>query len=453
MKKKYCVNRIYHIMNRLLYILCACAWGLCATAGDLTQRLGAQVYAPDTTETATLDVALDALAFFKDNEFDGDVVTGYSLPGMRLQPRLVYTPMREIRLEAGLHATVYEGANKYPAYAFHDIAHWKGNQYQRGAHVLPFFRTTAHLGATRRTATTIVLGDIYGGATHQLALPLYNPELVLTDDPEMGLQIIADRRCWHSDVWLNWQSYIFEEDTHQEAFTVGWTQRICLTRQRAPEGHKAAQAPRWGRLSMPLQIIAQHRGGEQDVAALGLGVQTVGNAGVGLDYEWTPSRASALTAVRAEAYGLFALQQKGALWPFDFGGALWSRASLEFLHDLQATIGVFHAPRQFCSLYGSPFFGTMSVKHVGTAFDGATSAYWSLEYGKTFSTATKCTRSATNDTRSEHDSVGPEAKKRRAWHSGVFTIGAKVDGYVTRSRTPFSFGVYFRACPRFHVKK
>lgn len=402
----------------LLIILYACACETSAWADDFSKRLDAANYRIDTTEVGTVALDIDALAFFKDNEFDGDVVRGYSLPGFRVQPRVSFTPLPQIRLEAGFHATVYEGTNKYPSYVFHDIATWKGNKYQHGAHVLPFLRATASLGAQRRSQTTMVLGDIYGGMNHGVALPLWNPELTLTDDPEMGLQIIVDRKRWHSDVWLNWQSYIYEEDTHQEAFTVGWTQRVSLT-SRQPEQCAA------GHFYLPLQFVVQHRGGEQDVS--GLGVQTVGNGAFGVGWEWRPQRNKVVTQVAAEALALGCLQQSGHLWPYDFGAALWAGASVELWHDLSIKAGCFHAPKQFCSLYGSPYFGTMSVKHPGQTFDGTTTGYWDVEYGRTF----------VHSGRRSH---------------GTYTVGAKVDGYINHSRTPFCFGAYFRATPNFRWK-
>ena len=376
----------------------------------------AQAPCIDSTAVGTLGVSVDALAFFKDNEYDGDVVKGYSLPGFRFTPRLTYTPLREVRLEAGMYAIVYEGANKYPSYAFHDIAHWKGSQHQHGAHALPFFRATASLGGPtperpqgRPSRTTVVVGDIYGGATHQLVQPLYNPELQLTDDPEAGVQVLVERKRWRSDVWLNWQSYIYEEDTHQEAFTVGWTQRIDFWKQSAH------------RLSLPLQLVAQHRGGEQDLPELHLGVQTIANAGAGLCYDWTSSTPRGVKGLSVEALALAAYQQSGHLWPFDVGAAFWTSAAVDWACGLKVKAGLFHAPKDFCSLYGSPFFGTLSLKHPGERFDGMTSGYWGVEYSRTF--------------------------------GGAYTLGAKVDGYINRSRAPFSFGIYFCASPSFILKR
>jgi ribonuclease HI len=69
------------------------------------------------------------------------------------------------------------------------------------------------------------------------------------------------------DTWLNWQSYIFEEDSHQEAFTVGsaWEIGLC------PVG----RAVSW---YVPLQLVIQHRGGEQDTTNQRMELLAIRNA-------------------------------------------------------------------------------------------------------------------------------------------------------------------------------
>lgn len=401
-------------------------WSTLQDNADMARRMGYQPYRVDSARTRTLGIELEALAFFKDNEFDGNVQRGYSLPGVRLQPRLTYTPIDEIKLELGLHATIYSGANKYPCYVFHDIAKWKGDQYQPGAHLLPFFRTTA-----RFKAITLAVGHIYGGATHGFVEPMYNPELILTDDPEMGFQMIVDTRRWHSDLWMNWQSYIFEESNHQEAFTVGWTQNINVWK-RKEEGKVHS-------LDIPVQLLIQHRGGEQDNTLLG--VQTIANGALGLAYEYRNDRNRIVNGIQTEAMALFCFQQSGSLWPFSGGPALWAKASVDFIRDLRVTAGLFYA-HDFCSLYGNPYFGTLSTKHPGGRFSRIATGLLGVEYSRTFAQA--------------------------------YTVGAHLKGYINRTgalnlpassscpepcvipgkfSTPFSFGVYFRCSPSFVLKR
>ena len=428
-----------HLMRRLVVLCCVtlCAmfsgaqdaegiWQTLQTNADMARRMGYQPYRVDSTQTKTLGIELEALAFFKDNEFDGNVQRGYSLPGVRLQPRLTYTPIDEIKLELGLHATIYSGANKYPCYVFHDIATWKGDQYQSGAHLLPFFRATA-----RFKSITLAVGDIYGGATHGFVEPMYNPELILTDDPEMGFQMIVDTRRWHSDLWMNWQSYIFKESSHQEAFTVGWTQNINVW--------KRTKEDRTHSLDIPIQLVIQHRGGEQDNTKMG--VQTIANGALGMGYEYKAPGNRIVTSVQAEVMALYCLQQSGNLWPFKNGPALWVKASVDFIRDLRVTAGFFSA-KNFCSLYGSQYFGTLSTKRAGGRFDGMNTGLISVEYSRTFANA----YTIGANLKAYIYKTGSLALPADDTHPEPYTIPGEFS-------TPFSFGVYFRCSPSFVLKR
>lgn len=407
---------LLYMQRRAVFFFFPLFLALTIRAQDLAYVMAASDYRLDTVQTRSLSFELDNLSFFKDNEFEGQQSKGYSLPGLWLQPKLIYQPLDAVRLEAGLHAFILDGTNKYPCYAYHDIAKWKGNQYQRGAHVLPYFRVQAQLDAV-----TLVLGDIYGGANHRVMEPLWNPEVNLSQDPEMGLQVIADLSRWRLDAWVNWQSFVFEEDSHQEAFTVGVNQRILLNDNQS--------RIHW---YLPIDVVVQHRGGEQDTTALG--VETLTNGGVGLGLQWNMDR-QILRRLTAEATFLACWQQSGQLWPFDFGMAGSASLSLDFAKNFRAFCG-FYTAHNFVSLYGAPFYSTLSQKEEGARFSYLMTPHVGAEWYHTF------------------------AKD--------YTLGAKVDAYPLAAgrlthkngtvdaatfSTNFSFGVYFRCHPRFLLKR
>ena len=301
----------------------------------LQAQVVSQLYETDyrinPDHVGSLFVEVDNMSFFKDNEFAGEVMKGYSLPGLWLQPKAVYYPLKNIKLELGLHALIYSGAYKYPTSAYQDIATWKGNQYQKGAHLLPFFRAQFAL-----RKVNLVVGNLYGGTLHGLVTPLYHQELDLTADPEMGFQLLYDTRAFHLDAWINWQSYIFELDSHQEAFTVGFSSQIDYT---APEARLHVYTP--------LQGIIQHRGGEQDTIYTN-SVQTLMNGAVA-------------------------------------AGAVWNTRACVDLKDFRVKAGYFYG-NDFISLYGIPYFSALSTKNEGAFFDSPQtvfmSASWSRSFGK-----------------------------------------------------------------------
>ncbi|MBQ7444201.1 MAG: hypothetical protein IJS59_10145 [Bacteroidaceae bacterium] len=383
---------------------------------DMATLMAAETATLDTAHTRELAVELEGTAFFKDNEYSGEHSKGYSLPGFWLRPRLTYQPLDAVRLELGAHALVFDGANKYPCYAYHDIGRWKGSQYQKGFHILPFFRATAVW-----KLTTFVLGDIYGGASHGMMEPLFTPEVNLTQDPEMGFQLLHRRRRYTLDAWVNWQSYIFEADTHQEAFTVGVVQRIAVSPATARV-----------RIHIPIDIVVQHRGGEQDLPALDLGVQTLANGGVGLGLTWDTG-CRAMPRLDADVAALGCWQQSGKLWPFDLGVAATAGVAATFRHELRAYARVV-AARDFVPLYGSYFFSTLSRKVEGGRFAHVCTPQVGLEWSHTF--------------------------------GRDYVLGAKAEAYLTWSgrlsrpdgtweapafANNFSFGVYFRCRPRIRL--
>lgn len=381
---------------------------------QVEERVYKRDYKIDTTNCGSLCLELDNISFFKDNEFGGTVMKGYSLPGVWLQPKVVYYPLKNIKLELGMHALIYSGAYKYPNFAYHDIAFWKGWQYQKGAHVLPFFR--AQVAFSR---LNLVLGNIYGASTHELIEPLYHPELTLTADPEMGIQVLYDSHRWHLDAWVNWQSYIFEEDTHQEAFTVGLSNRLFYNSQES----------RFHFYS-PIQVTLQHRGGEQDTL-LTNSVQTLMNGAVGIGTTWN-IHGKVLKRVNWEMDILGYYQQAGNLWPYDKGLGFYTALYAD-LKNVRLKAG-YSLSRDFISLFGIPYFGSVSTKYEGAVYDNPHTFFGSLEYSRCFG---------------KHYAVGIKAD---VWQYSPEAM-IEADGVKSHpgNSVSFSVGVYFRANPSFFL--
>ena len=134
-------------------------------------------------------------------------------------------------------------------------------------------------------------------------------------------------------------------------------------------------------------------------------------------------------------HALGAYQQAGKLWPFNKGAAMWVSGSLNLWHALRLQLGWWKT-QDFVTLYGSPFFNTLSLKNEGARFSYMNTAFWSVEFVRTF--------------------------------SRDYVFGAKANGYVTDAgplqlkngdiepaavRHTFSFGVFLRAHPRFLLKR
>ena len=55
-------------------------------------------YKLDPAKKGQLSVEIDNISFFQNNEFSSDLVKGYTLPGMWLQPKAVFYPLDNIKL-------------------------------------------------------------------------------------------------------------------------------------------------------------------------------------------------------------------------------------------------------------------------------------------------------------------------------------------------------------------
>ena len=378
--------------------------------------LGHTDYQIDSTQVKQLAIEVDNLSFFKDNEYAGQALKGYSLPGFWLEAKGVYQPLNFLKLEFGAYGLVYSGAYKYPSYAYHDIAKWKGNQYQKGTHILPYFRTQVQL-----KSWNLIIGNIYGGMNHNLIAPLYNPELDLTADPEFGFQAIFDKPRFHLDAWVNWQSFIFDIDSHQEAFTVGLSTEYRFNDPKSPIHYY-----------LPFQITAQHRGGEQDTITTN-SVQTLCNGTLGFGAKWNLNR-RAIKEVNLEADLLMHYQQAGELWRKDTGYGAYVKAAIRFSNGI-STEGGYFIGKDFNSLLGIPFYGSVSLRDDGTYFERPQTVFFSVDYARKFA---------------KRYAFGVKADIYYHCPQGVFNASGKIPA---KKSTSFSVGIFFRANPRFLIKK
>ena len=153
--------KTHHLYNLILTSIFVC---LCMPlSSQMTDKVLLTDYHLNPEKKGDLIFELDNTFFFKNNEFDGFFIKGYSLPGLWIQPKFTYQPLSNLKIEVGGHAIIYRGAYKYPSFAYNDIALWKGTQYQRGAHIVPFARAQVSF-----KNLNVVLANTYGVLNHGL---------------------------------------------------------------------------------------------------------------------------------------------------------------------------------------------------------------------------------------------------------------------------------------------
>ncbi len=285
----------------------------------------------------SLSLNLLGEGFFRNNEYSGEITRDYTLPGYRCLAFLDYSvpTQKAIKLKLGVENMYYWGASKYPqGLAYRDLPYWssEGNDYRK-FRLLPYFQASIVLGKW-----AVILGALEGGAKHELIAPLYNPELNLSSDSETGAQIKYKDRRTQADLWIDWRSFIFNDDKHQEAFFFG----LNLKRRFAQK-----QKSHW---EVSLQSLMAHRGGKTNIVADT--VHTWANLALGLEYHQKLSIFSRACEFQTSLYGL-AYSQRGEHYPIDKGWGMFLENKLE-QKQFSAKLNLWYG-RNFISTLGSPF--------------------------------------------------------------------------------------------------
>lgn len=406
---------------RISLFLIICVIGLFSTTQTYAQ-IDSLIYHEDyrlrPEDKGNLTFSFDNINFVRDNEYQGKRVKGYTLPGFWIQPKLGFQLLKNLKVEAGVHLLRYWGTSKYPNLNYSDIAEWKGEQYQKGFHALPFFRVQVALSKT----FNIVIGDLYGKTNHNLIDPLYNKEMALTADPEAGLQLLWDTKPMHFDMWVNWESFIFQNDNHQESFTFGLSTRF-----------KANKPTSKAHVYFPVQMIFQHRGGEINPNAESRKIKTWLNAaaGAGLDLNFQDQL---FRKLNLEVTGAYFGQQAGAMLPFEKGYGIYAKATAD-IYRFRVQTGYWQG-NDFITVFGNPLFGDISISEKGLIYDKTKMLFASLEYaqklGKGFA-------------------LGVHADVYNNFSGNAYT--PETGWYKEPNSLSFAAGIYLRINPSFLIKK
>ena len=244
-------------------------------------------------EKGQLRLSLNAFTFFKDNEYFNDIVQGYTLFGTQLNPQLVYYPIKDLRLEAGVFL-------------------WKDFGNPQLKQVRPTFRATWTKGNQQ-----FIFGNIRPHLNHNYIEPLLDFERVILKPLEEGLQYRLNTKRIFLDAWVDWLRQEYPGVNYQEQIAGGLSSSFRLTGDNSRV-----------EVSIPLQFTAQHHGGQIDT--LHIPIQTLFNYASGVVAR-VPLRGRVLQAVRLNAYGLVFDDHSMGNYrlPFQNGTGLYLNGTLE----------------------------------------------------------------------------------------------------------------------------
>ena len=296
-----------------------------------------------TLDTNTVYLHVDGSTFFVDNEYFGDRLSGYTLPGFVLQPKVEWRLHKMVTLSGGLHWLNYWGAKEYPvstaygAYPLYDST-------SRPMHLLPWL--TAEIRWNEKL--TLLLGCI-DVDSQDLPFPLYNPEQTLVGDPEVGMQLNYSGSWLRWDLWVDWNDFIWDRSPEPESFTAGASGRLLLDKEN------------WI-LYLPMNFIVRHEGGQN--MSVSHNINNNFNAAAGLGFYRSISEGYWLDA---SCRIMWYHQHGNAAIPFSNGWGIYPEFDLN-LDNWMLTASYWHS-KDFIPLQGSWHFSNLSANTEGLTFD------------------------------------------------------------------------------------
>lgn len=275
-----------------------------------------------------LFLRFENLNFVKNNEYSGDFANGATWIGYLVAPKLVYYPSSKIRIEAGGRFQQYSGRTN-------------------------FNKTQVLFSANYQASdkANLILGNLNQNNNHMLSEPLFEPERFFTDKAESGIQFLYHTKRLKLDTWINWEQFILKGDPFQEKFTFGISSSYQLDNPSSQNN-----------LSIPIQILFTHRGGEIDSSDAS--VQTIGNFSSGLNFSRKLEN-SRITSWNMQAL-VYYVSDNSSVSEFFFnkGHAFYPQIGINTKHS-QFKLGYWHA-YQFIASRGSELFQSISYSKLGS---------------------------------------------------------------------------------------
>lgn len=282
----------------------------------------AQIYDNSATLTSQIDYSKDTLLlridnvnFFKNNEYFGKFAKGYTNIGGFIAPQFEYFPSETSMIKAGIHILTYSGSDRI-------------NE------AVPILSLTTKL----TNDLTLTIGTLNYDKNHKLSEPMFQFDKFYNNNTETGVQFLLNKKWVESDLWLDWENYIFTGDTTQEKFTAGNSTIFKVINKKH------------SRLSFPVQFTFNHIGGQ--INESDKKIKTFMNTYAGVFYEYliTPYKRISFEYGNYEfSYNL----EEGEL-PFNKGYATYIRSRFIY-KNLSSTIGYWNG-HQYYSPIGEPLF-------------------------------------------------------------------------------------------------
>ena len=237
-------------ITRYLFILLFFVALLCSNSkvhAQLNNSFISDVIQIDTNQTDKYGISVNANSYMRNTEYFNLIEVGRTLFGYQLNPSFFIQPNKNVLLQTGVYLRNDYGSK---------------NIYTQA---VPTFTLKIKSGTK-----SFLFGTLEGALSHQLAEPLMDINSAILRRIENGFQFRNQTEKSFFDIWINWERFIERGSPYKEEFTAGFNYKPTLF----TTSNKFS-------VSVPIQFIAHHRGGQIDTDTSKLVM--VFNGGLGLE--------------------------------------------------------------------------------------------------------------------------------------------------------------------------
>jgi hypothetical protein len=288
-------------------------------SAQLNNRVFEDRMTVEEADSGKLFLGLNALGFFKNNEYVRTIIDGYTLFGYQFQPYLSYNIAKNIRIDAGAYFQKDFGNSNFSTTAPIFAIKWKKREY------------------------SVIFGNLESSLNHRLIEPLYDFERMLNNRLETGVQMQVNREDLFVDIWIDWQYMQYWRDTKQEQLVAGLSaQKRILTAGNST-------------FSIPVQVITRHQGGQLDMA--GLPIQTLVNSAIGLN--WSLASNGMIRGITLNGFYLYDKDLTNARQAYQDGDGVYVNGTLSTKYGLDIMASYWKG-NEFMSFEGGKIYPAVS---------------------------------------------------------------------------------------------
>jgi len=252
-----------------------------------------------------------SLSFFKNNEFETKLISGYTLTGYQLFPNFYYNIEDKTSVSFGATLLKYSGIDHFT---------------ETKAYYCAILQTSKNMNVT--------IGSFF--IDDDFIEPMYCFENHLTNRQKDGIKIHYITKETDYNLWINWREFIFEGSDYQEEFTIAFSK---IQKEKSF-------------IFLPIQFLITHQGGEIDSCIAS--IQSLANATTGINFNFSRN-------YKLENYILWFRDISGEKkFPIsqNKGNAYFTKLTANF-YKISSSLGYFYSESFYSSL-GNPLFWTYS---------------------------------------------------------------------------------------------